>query len=104
MAAEKKKRPRRFWAGEEISQLTLIRGRSDLEMRVGDRVFFKNPVGKPWSTHAQSGEGTNAIIVQTFVVIETETLLDVLWQNGTRERLTSTAVIPYINPDEYDCW
>ena len=34
----------------------------------------------------------------------TETMLDVLWQDGTEESLQAVDVIPYLNPDEYDCW
>ncbi|KAK2461639.1 hypothetical protein APHAL10511_006102 [Amanita phalloides] len=104
VAAEKKRRPQRFWAGHDLSKLTLIRGVSDLEMRVGDRVHFKNPLDKPSSIHGQEGEGVGALAIQTFVVAETETTLDVLWQNGSRETVKSTSVIPYLNPDEYDCW
>ncbi|KAF8634421.1 hypothetical protein AX15_000872 [Amanita polypyramis BW_CC] len=103
-AAEDKRRPPRFWTGEDISKLTLVRGRSDMEMRVGDRVQFKNPSGKPSSTHGQDGEVISPITVQTFVVTQTETILDVLWQDGTCEALKSTGIIPYLNPDEYDCW
>ncbi|KAM6498437.1 hypothetical protein JOM56_006385 [Amanita muscaria] len=101
---ENKKRPQRLWTREDISKLTLIHGRADKELRVGDRANFKDPVGKPSSTHSQGGEGSSVITVQTFVVTETETTLDVLWQDGSRETLRSTDLIPYINPDEYDCW
>ncbi|KAF8640906.1 hypothetical protein AX17_000554 [Amanita inopinata Kibby_2008] len=102
--AEQKRRPQRFWAAKDISKLTLVRGRSDLEMRVGDRVRLKDTLGKPVSKHGQDGDSTGTITVQTFVVTETETVLDILWQDGSRETLKSTDVIPYLNPDEYDCW
>lgn len=42
--------------------------------------------------------------VRTFVVQETRTTIAVLWQDGTRETLNATETIPYLNPDEYDCW
>lgn len=73
-------------------------------MHVGDRVHFKNPLGKPSSGHGLEPDGTSSITVQTFVVTETETTLDILWQDGRYETITSTSVIPYLNPDEYDCW
>ncbi|PFH54811.1 hypothetical protein AMATHDRAFT_38056 [Amanita thiersii Skay4041] len=102
--AEAKRRPQRFWSGKDISRLTLVRGRSDLEMRVGDRVHLKDRIGKPSSRHGQDTDNLSAVTVQTFVVTETETVLDVLWQDGSRQALKATDVIPYLNPDEYDCW
>ncbi|KAG6832272.1 hypothetical protein H0H92_003505 [Tricholoma furcatifolium] len=102
-AAESKKRPQRFWSGEDIGKLTIIRGRSDLEMRVGDRIRLKDSTGAPFTKHGQDefGEGLE---LRSFIVTETETTLDVLWQDGTKETIKSTEVIPYLNPDEYDCW
>lgn len=82
----------------------MIRGRSDLEMRVGDRVQLKDVTGLPITKHGQEGDPAGVIEVQTFLVTQTETILDVLWQDGTEETLKSTQVIPYLNPDEYDCW
>lgn len=102
--AEKKKRPQRFWSGQDIGKLTLIRGRSDFEMRVGDRVHLKNATGLPSTQHGREGESAGIVHVQAFLVVETETSLDVLWQDGVHETLKSTDVIPYLNPDEYDCW
>lgn len=101
--AETKTRPQRFWAGKDIGKLTLIRGHSDLEMRVGDRVRLKDNTAAPFTIHRR--DDTDALLeVRLFVVTETETTLDVLWQDGTKESLRSTEVIPYLNPDEYDCW
>ncbi|KAF8973555.1 hypothetical protein BDZ97DRAFT_1775695 [Flammula alnicola] len=102
--AEKKTRPKQFWSGQDLGRLTLIRGRSDLEMRVGDRVHLKDAKGLPWTEHGQEGDATGVVQVQTFLVTETVTELDILWQDGTRETLKSVEVIPYLNPDEYDCW
>ena len=42
--------------------------------------------------------------VQTFVVRETQSTVQVLWQDGTREILKTTEIIPHLNPDEYECW
>ncbi|KAF9462093.1 hypothetical protein BDZ94DRAFT_1194975 [Collybia nuda] len=102
--AERKKRPQRFWYGEDVGDLTIIRGRSDLEMRVGDRVHMRDTKGLPVTRHGQEGDGVHMIDVQTFMVTETRTTLHILWQDGTQETISSTAVIPYLNPDEYDCW
>lgn len=30
--------------------------------------------------------------------------MTVLWQDGSRETLSSTELIPYLNVDEHDCW
>lgn len=82
----------------------MIRGRSDMEMRVGDRVRLKDNAGLPVTRHGQEGDGVDIVTVQTFMVTETKTTLHVLWQDSTQETLISTDVIPYLNPDEYDCW
>ncbi|KAF9479723.1 hypothetical protein BDN70DRAFT_878485 [Pholiota conissans] len=102
--AADKQRPKRFWYGRELDKLTLIRGRSDQEMRVGDRVHLKNPTGYPYTEHGKEEDPTGVVRVQTFLVTETVTQLDVLWQDGTHEFVNATSVIPYLNPDEYDCW
>ena len=73
-------------------------------MRVGDRVRLKDATGLPSTRHGQEGDSSDVITVQTFMVTETETTLDILWQDGVQETLRSTEVIPYLNPDEYDCW
>jgi ubiquitin-conjugating enzyme E2 O len=73
-------------------------------MRVGDKVHLKDCVDLPITTHGQEGDPAGVIAVQTFVVKETKTTVNVLWQDGTQETLPSTELIPYLNPDEYDCW
>ena len=72
-------------------------------MRVGDRVVLKRAEG-PISTHGREGEGPGILTVKTLVVRETRTTVNVLWQDGTRETLDAKDTIPYLNPDEYDCW
>ncbi|KAG6862445.1 hypothetical protein C0995_011885 [Termitomyces sp. Mi166 len=101
--AETKTRPQKFWSGKDIGKLTLIRGRSDLEMRVGDRVRLKDNTGHPFTRHCRN-DTDEPFEVRLFIVTETETTLDVLWQDGTKEIVRSTEVIPYLNPDEYDSW
>ncbi|KAJ7932556.1 hypothetical protein B0H13DRAFT_1955957 [Mycena leptocephala] len=102
LALSQARRPQQFWTATDMSKLTLIRSLSDLEMRVGDRVTFKDEVQVPSTTHGL--EGGPRIVVKTFTVTETQTFLDVLWQDGTKETVRSTELIPYLNPDEYDCW
>lgn len=84
--------------------MTLILGRSDLEMRLGDRVELRNTEGLPKTRHGQESDPTGVLHVQMFRVKETRSTVDILWQDGTRETLEATDVIPYLNPDEYDCW
>ncbi|KAG6840353.1 hypothetical protein C0991_007280 [Blastosporella zonata] len=98
-AAEKKTRPQKFWWGRDIGNLTLVRGRSDLEMRVGDRVRLKDDTGAPVTIHHNNDTGA-AHEVRLFTVTETQTTLVILWQDGQEEVIRSTEVIPYLNPDE----
>lgn len=86
-----------------MAKLTLVRSLADLEMRVGDRVTFKDETNVPSTTH---GLATGSrLTVKTFTVTATETFCDILWQDGTKEEaVRSTELIPYLNPDEYDCW
>ncbi|KAF8807738.1 hypothetical protein BYT27DRAFT_7338382 [Phlegmacium glaucopus] len=102
--AAKKSRPQTFWSGEELGMLTLIRGRFDLDMRVGDRVHLKDTSGLPTTEHGQDGDAGGAFQVTTCLVTETSTEVDVLWQDGIQETMKSIDLIPYLNPDEYDCW
>lgn len=84
--------------------LTLLRGRFDLDMRVGDRVHLKDITGLPMTEHVQDGDAGGAFQVTTCLVTETSTEVDVLWQDGIQEKIKSIDLIPYLNPDEYDCW
>ncbi|KAJ7630782.1 hypothetical protein FB45DRAFT_916544 [Roridomyces roridus] len=100
--AQARKRPQQFWTAADMSHLILIRSLSDLQMRVGDRVTFKDENNLPSTSHG--GLDGPQITVKTFSVTETETIVDVLWQNGTKETIRATELIPYVTPDEYDCW
>lgn len=71
---------------------------------MGDRVFLKSAIDVPTTVHGQEGEPAGAVSVSTLTVQETRTTVHVLWQDGTQETLRSTELIPYMNPDEYDCW
>jgi len=77
---------------------------SDLEVRLGDRVRLKEPPAIKPTQHGRSGESQGLINVDTFLVVETETNVGVLWQDGTTEVLKANELVPYLNPDEHDCW
>lgn len=82
----------------------MIRRRAEQALRVGDRVVLKDQEGVPVSTHGREGEPPGVIPVKTLLVKETRTRVNVLWQDGTRETLDASDTVPYLNPDEYDCW
>ena len=82
----------------------MIRGRFDLDMRVGDRVHLKDTTGLPMTEHGRDGDTAETFQVTTCLVTETSTEVDVLWQDGVQETIKSVDLIPYLNPDEYDCW
>ncbi|PSS37603.1 hypothetical protein PHLCEN_2v530 [Hermanssonia centrifuga] len=102
--AAERPRPQRFWHGADLSKLTLVRRRAEQAMRVGDRVNLKDSENSPVTVHGREGEPPGLVEVKTLVVKETRTLVHVLWQDGTRETLDAKDTVPYINPDEYDCW
>lgn len=100
---ENRQRPKPFWMGTDIGELTLLRTPSDAQMHCGDHVRLKNTSPIPVTAHGQEGVGPGIITVDMCVVLETETQVDVLWQDGTKETVSAKDVIPYM-PDEYDCW
>ncbi|OCH96053.1 hypothetical protein OBBRIDRAFT_766074 [Obba rivulosa] len=105
MEAQTRLRPARFWYGPDLGKLTLVRRRAEQALRVGDRVLLKDRASPvPVTRHGRDEVENSAIEVRTFIVRETSTTVDVLWQDGTKETLDSKETIPYLNPDEYDCW
>jgi ubiquitin-conjugating enzyme E2 O len=74
------------------------------QLRVGDKVELKHVEHLPATIHGQVGDPAGRIAVQTYAVKETRSTVTVLWQDGTLETLMSTELIPYLNPDESDCW
>ncbi|KAL4069739.1 hypothetical protein V8B97DRAFT_2008249 [Scleroderma yunnanense] len=101
--AQKKSRPDQFWYGDQLSKLTVIRTKSG-DIRVGDKVFLANGEDVPTTVYDAGGDPSTNIVIQTLCVQETCTTVTVLWQDGIRETLSSTELIPYLNVDEYDCW
>lgn len=73
-------------------------------MRVGDRVYLKDISGAPVTQHGNESDPAGVMQVQAYKVVETVSMFDVLWQDGVREKVRSIDVVPYMNPDEYDCW
>ncbi|KAG1749838.1 uncharacterized protein EDB91DRAFT_1109926 [Suillus paluster] len=101
--AQLKQRPKRFWSGEDMTKLTVIRMRLD-DIRVGDKVLLEKDVGIPVKKYGAESGPQGALTIKTLCVTETKTVVNVLWQDGSQESLPSTELIPYLNPDEYDCW
>ncbi|KAF8560221.1 hypothetical protein OG21DRAFT_1452058 [Imleria badia] len=102
-ATLKKRRPERFWHGEDLMKLTVLRTKSG-DIRVGDKVIFPDDETIPVVSFETGIEGNSKIDSRTLCVQETRTTVVVLWQDGSRETLPSTDLIPYLNVDEYDCW
>ncbi|KAH7885926.1 hypothetical protein F5I97DRAFT_1936882 [Phlebopus sp. FC_14] len=101
--AATKRRPDRFWYGEQLAKLTVIRTKTG-DIRVGDKVILTNDDNVPTTTYDAGTDGNSEIMIRTLCVQETRSIVTVLWQDGTRELLRSTDLIPYLNVDEYDCW
>ncbi|KAI0371562.1 hypothetical protein BV20DRAFT_965322 [Pilatotrama ljubarskyi] len=101
--AQSRPRPQRYWYGSDLGKLTTVTRRAEEAMRVGDRVKLKAG-GGPVTRHGRSIDNYGMIEVDTLVVQETRTTVDVLWQDGSRERIDAKQSVPYLNPDEYDCW
>ncbi|KAG0704339.1 hypothetical protein DFH29DRAFT_981464 [Suillus ampliporus] len=101
--AQLKQRPKRFWSGDDLTKLTVIRMRLD-DIRVGDKVLLEKDVGIPVTTYGVESGPHGAMTIRTLCVKETKTVVNVLWQDGSQESIPSTGLIPYLNPDEYDCW
>ncbi|KAI0650395.1 hypothetical protein C8Q79DRAFT_902140 [Trametes meyenii] len=101
--AQSRPRPQRYWHGNDLGKLTTITRRAEEAMRVGDRVRLKASNG-PLTRHGRPVDNHGQIEVDTLVVQETRTTVDVLWQDGTRETVDARHSVPYLNPDEYDCW
>ncbi|KAG8981697.1 hypothetical protein FRB93_008397, partial [Tulasnella sp. JGI-2019a] len=103
-----KQRPQRFWTADEVPQLCLVRPVSRL--RVSDRVRFKNASvaamhGIKTTRHGKSTVSPGVVEVDTLIVRETQTVARVLWQDATiSDGVPATELLPYTNPDEYDCW
>lgn len=71
---------------------------------MGDRVSLKDQSNTPVSHHGGEHTLGGLIQVRALVVQETRTTVDVLWQDGIRQKLDARETVPYLNPDEYDCW
>ncbi|EIN14046.1 hypothetical protein PUNSTDRAFT_140436 [Punctularia strigosozonata HHB-11173 SS5] len=102
--AAQKPRPPRFWYGNTLSQLTLVRLRSDCTPRRGDRVHLKDSSLVPITKHGE-GDPNGPIEVNTLMVQDIRTNVDVLWQDGSSQRnVPSTSLVPYLNPSDTDAW
>lgn len=102
MEAQSRTRPQRFWHGSDIAKLTLVPTKAE-QLHVGDKVSLVHPEGQPFTLHGQ-GQAATVHKVQVYMVKETRSRVNVLWQDGTRETLNATDIIPQLSPDESDCW
>ncbi|KAI0722317.1 hypothetical protein C8T65DRAFT_628933 [Cerioporus squamosus] len=102
--ADARPRPQRVWHGSDLGKLTILSRRAEEALRVGDRVRVKNSAVVHRTQHGKSSETHGVISVDAYIVQETKSTVEVLWQDGTREVLDTRNTVPYLNPDEYDCW
>ena len=56
------------------------------------------------ASHHEDPDSHITIDVDALTVVATRSRVEILWQDGTCEWVPSIEVIPYINPDEFDCW
>lgn len=102
--AANRQRPKRLWAGKELHDLVMLPVPSDIEVTVGVRVRLKDETGVLVTQHG-SNQGEHGLYkVNAYKVVETETEVDVIWQDGVMETLLARDIIPQMNPDEYECW
>ncbi|KAL1748439.1 hypothetical protein HDZ31DRAFT_79580 [Schizophyllum fasciatum] len=103
--AEKRERPQKFWYGEDVAKLTVVRGVAERQLHVGERVFFRKfDSARPHTRHGRDQDPGGIFICSAFKIIESETMVSLLWQDGTRDVRRAVDVIPYLNPDDLDCW
>ncbi|KAI9772193.1 MAG: hypothetical protein M1839_002511 [Geoglossum umbratile] len=89
------------------------------DLQCGDRVRFRDLAGAilkyDGSTYTADGRRQGKVVriprvmsqgydVNTFVVTETRTVVNVLWQDLTETKKNSTALVPYQNTDDHDVW
>jgi ubiquitin-conjugating enzyme E2 O len=65
---------------------------------------LKDKTGALVTQHGVEGGECGVFTVNMYQVIETETELDILWQDGSTETIMARDVVPQLNPDEYECW
>ncbi|KAJ8702413.1 hypothetical protein PTI98_001127 [Pleurotus ostreatus] len=94
--------PQRFWYGDDLNKLTYLKN-PYTPMTAGELVVLKDAENAPTSTHTDSSDPTFSFTVRRCVVSETQSVVTVLWQNGTQEVLPSTDLAPH-PVDDYDCW
>ncbi|KAJ3573658.1 hypothetical protein NP233_g2277 [Leucocoprinus birnbaumii] len=102
--ATKRQRPKRLWAGKELQNLVMMPVPSDLEATVGTRVSLKDEAGVLVTQHGSDQGDYGVYKVNAYKVVETETEVDVIWQNGRQETLLARDVVPQMSQDEYECW
>jgi ubiquitin-conjugating enzyme E2 O len=101
-------RPPRLWASQDLQNLVVMRSRGSVAGSIGERVVFKDPIRvtllgiQPVLYKDQ--ELNFEVPVDVMVIRLSRTSVEVLWQDGIREWVPATELIPHINPDEHECW
>jgi ubiquitin-conjugating enzyme E2 O len=85
-----------------------MKPRGSVTGSMGERIIFKDPSkATQLNIHNmlyKDQEMKIEVNVDAMVIRETRTRVEVLWQDGTREWVPSTSIIPHLNLDEYECW
>lgn len=85
-----------------------MRSRGSVAGTIGERVVFKDPaqaINLGLTPVLYKDQEMNVdFCVDVMVITMTRTRVEVLWQDGTREWVPSTSIIPHLNLDEYECW
>jgi ubiquitin-conjugating enzyme E2 O len=87
-----------------MNELTILPIHTDTDLTVGARVKLKDKTEVLVTQHGTEAGQCGVVTVDMYQVMETETELDVLWQDGSIETILARDVVPLLNPDEYDCW
>ncbi|KAG9039021.1 hypothetical protein FS842_003185, partial [Serendipita sp. 407] len=85
-----------------------MRGRGPVVGTIGERVLFKDPakafnLGILPVIYSES-DSKNQITVDALMITNTRTRVEVLWQDGSREWIPATDLVPNLSADDYECW
>ncbi|KAG8850223.1 hypothetical protein FRC20_002096 [Serendipita sp. 405] len=101
-------RPKRFWSVNDFPRVSIMRGRGPVVGTIGERVLFKDPakafnLGILPVIYSES-DSKNQITVDALMITNTRTRVEVLWQDGSREWIPATDLVPNLSADDYECW
>nr|CDI51712.1 conserved hypothetical protein [Melanopsichium pennsylvanicum 4] len=101
---EQAKRPKPPAIWTDYSKLTLVKAFSERNHEIGDRLVFKTREFKDKHGAKVTYHGRERIPVDVMLCVGTKTVLDVLWQNGTRTKEWACDMVPHTNLDEHESW